>query len=187
MVPLNDIVKVPLDLVTVGNTVSPAELIISQVTSLASDLPKSVTVFIVQDVAPPDVPFAVTAPEVAPSEYLSPFEAVEPGSEFVTVNSPFDTDTLIPFPATTVAAPTADAVALSIPIVTLPELPPPFIGAVTPTLVISPWLLVNGKSPNVYLNVAPVPLETVATNNSSSTSGVPVPPLASCIRPLDAE
>ena len=108
---------------------------------------------IVQDVSPPTNPFAVTAPEVAPNEYLFPFDAVEPGSEFVTVNLPFDTDTLIPVPATTDAAPTADAVALSIPIVTLPELPPPFIGCVTPTLVISPCGMVGKftKSPAPFI------------------------------------
>ena len=183
MLPLNVIVKSALDLVTSAITVSPPALITWQVTSLASDLPKSVLVSIVHEVAPPTVPFAVTAPELAPNEYLWPFDAVEPGSLFVTVNIPFDTDTLIPLPAATLAAPIADAVASSIPIVTLPDAPPPFIGAVTPTLVISPWLLVNGKSTNAYLTVSPVPLLVVATNTSSSSSGLPAPLSASSISP----
>ena len=93
---------------------------------------------IVQLVSPPDCPFAVTAPEVAPSEYLSPFEAVEPGSLFVTVNVPFDTDTLIPVPAATLPAPILFASAVSIAISTLPDEPPPVIGAVVVTSVISP-------------------------------------------------
>ena len=114
MLPLNVIVKSALDLVTSVITVSPAALITWQVTSNADVLPKPVFTSIVQDVAPPDVPLLVTGLDVAPSLYLAPFDAVEPGSLFVTVNIPFATDTLIPFPAATRAAPTAVAVALSI-------------------------------------------------------------------------
>ena len=54
----------------------------------------------------------------------------------------------------------------------------------TVKLVVAALLLAKkGRSPNTYLTVAPVPLEDVAINNSSSTSGVPEPPGASLINP----